>query len=110
MPDKNNKFGSKQTLTDDLTCYKNEIRRINDKINLIEFLCQNDPDKNEDTLNANSITLEKLKKEKRELEKGLEILEEIQTNTTNPITRDLLAKHLEDWTKKFKTNSSDSFQ
>jgi len=66
---------NKQRLVDEITNYKNAIRNINDKIKLIEFLCGGNFDTNENLFNTQSMNIERLKKEKNELEKSLESLE-----------------------------------
>lgn len=98
-----NKLNSdnKQKLIDEITCYRNEIRRINDKINLIKFLCEDNFDSDDNLLQTHKMNIEKLKKEKKELEKGLRILEEIEGNNHNLNKHELLNRSFKDWASEF---------
>jgi len=71
---------NKQRLVDEITGYKSAIRSINDKIKLIEFLCGGNFDTNENLFNTQSMNIERLKKEKKELEKNLKMLEKSANN------------------------------
>jgi hypothetical protein len=109
MVDMNHKFDNqnKQRLVDEITCYRSEIRRINDKINLIKFLCEDNPDSAENIFNSHSMNLERLKKEKKELEKGLRILEEIENNPHNLNKETLLNISFKEWASEFTNINPD---
>jgi len=76
-------FDNKQRLIDEITGYKSAIRHINDKISLIKFLCEGNFDTSENLFNTQAMNIERLKKEKIELEKNLKSLEETAKNSNH---------------------------
>jgi hypothetical protein len=69
-------FDNKQGLINEITSYKNAIRKISDKISLLKFLCEGNFETTENLFNIQTMNIERLKKEKNELEKNLKELEE----------------------------------